>query len=160
MKFATKVDGKKVETQAIRKEIGDKVGFTYTWQQTFPAGKTLLIEHQYMTAPSTSFFYAESFSRYCLEKDAEARIKKMGAYQHVWYVGYILKTAATWKGPIGKFRLVVDKVRKDSIVSFCAEGVHKIGPTQFEILKKDFLPDKDIEIMFVKPSSSNSGDHW
>ena len=66
-------------------------------------------------------------------------------------IAYILKTGANWKGPIRDFRLVVDKGDAKNLVSFCAEGVKKIGPTQFEVRKRDFTPKDDLNILVLKP---------
>ncbi len=152
LQFETRVDGRHVNARLIRKERDGKAEFTYTWEQTFPAGRTLTVEHQYMTAPSMGFYGydPEASRRYCVEKGAEAAINKMGESPRALYVSYILKTAATWQGPIRDFRLVIDKLKKDRIVSFCAEGVKKIGPTLFEIVKKDYSPVRDIDILFVE----------
>ena len=65
-------------------------------------------------------------------------------------IEYILKTAANWSGPIKEFRLVVDKGDADNLVSFCGEDVKKIGDTQFEVKKTDFVPDGDLAILILK----------
>ncbi|WP_374309221.1 DUF4424 family protein [Methylocella sp.] len=52
-------------------------------------------------------------------------------------------------GPIGDFRLAVDKGKADSLVSFCAEGVRKISPTQFEVRRKDYTPDAGLDILIL-----------
>jgi len=44
---------------------------------------------------------------------------------------------------------VVDKLKKDSVVSLCGEGFHKISPTQFEMRKQDYRPEKDLAILFL-----------
>jgi hypothetical protein len=35
-------------------------------------------------------------------------------------------------------------------VSFCAEGVQKIAPTQFEVRKTNFEPKDDLAILIVE----------
>jgi hypothetical protein len=45
--------------------------------------------------------------------------------------------------------LVVDKGEPDNLVSFCGEGVTKIGPTTFEMVKTDFWPDRDLDILIL-----------
>ena len=66
-----------------------------------------------------------------------------------WF-GYVLKTGANWLGPIKNFRLVVDKGRPDNLVSFCMDGVKKISPTQFEVVKTDFEPTRDLDVFLVE----------
>ena len=63
---------------------------------------------------------------------------------------YILTTGANWAGPIGSFRLVVDKGNVRNLVSFCGDGIRKIGPTQFEMIKNDFWPQRNLEILFLE----------
>ena len=50
---------------------------------------------------------------------------------------------------IKDFRMVVDKGKADSLVSFCAEGVKKISRTQFEVRKTDFEPVQDVDVLVV-----------
>jgi hypothetical protein len=63
-------------------------------------------------------------------------------------LGYVLKTARYWNGPIGKFRLVVDKEKPDHLVAFCPLQSKKISPTQFEWTATNFAPDRDVEVVF------------
>jgi hypothetical protein len=65
-------------------------------------------------------------------------------------IEYILKTGANRAGPIKEFRLVVDKGEPDALVSFCGEGVKKIGPTRFEMTMTDFTPDDDFAMLILK----------
>ena len=64
---------------------------------------------------------------------------------------YILKTGANWLGTIGKFRLTVDKGSADNLVRFCMDGVRKVSPTQFVVEKQDFYPEKNLDILFLRP---------
>jgi hypothetical protein len=50
--------------------------------------------------------------------------------------------------------LVVDKGVPDNLVSFCGEGVRKIGPTRFEIRRRNWRPDRDLKVLIVKPAGS------
>ena len=70
-------------------------------------------------------------------------------HSEIW-IGYILSSGANWKGPIKDFRLVVDKGSIDNLVSFCMNGVKKIGPTQFEVRKTNFEPTRDLNILIVQ----------
>jgi hypothetical protein len=44
---------------------------------------------------------------------------------------------------------VVDK-GDATLVSFCGNGVKKIGPTTFEMTAKDYTPRRDINVLFIK----------
>ena len=47
--------------------------------------------------------------------------------------------------------MVVDKGAAANIVSFCADGVRKISPTQFEVRHTDFTPTRDVSILILAP---------
>ena len=69
-------------------------------------------------------------------------------------IAYVLTTGANWAGPIGDFHLTVDKGAPDSLVSFCADGVKKIGPTLFEVRHANFTPTRDLHVLILyRPKS-------
>ncbi len=146
---------------------------TLTRHQTFPARKTVAVEHEYSpmaggsvgggldpkirTQPDSGPFFAEQRRKYCIDADwlqsfdgklASQKDRSGLRYSEVW-LGYVLKTGANWKGPIGDFRLVVDKGKPDLLVSFCAEGVKKISPTQFEVRRANYTPAADLDVLIV-----------
>jgi hypothetical protein len=142
---------------------------TYYWQQTFPARQETVIEHRYkpsvggtvQTALGAPYaraepWHADMIRKYCIEPniiralDRARRGKDESAPYSEERIEYILTTGANWSGPIGDFRLVVDKGDKDSLVSFCGEGVKKIGPTQFEMRKNDFTPEGNFAVLILK----------
>ena len=65
-------------------------------------------------------------------------------------LGYVLKTATGWAGPIGHFRLIVDKGATGNLVAFCPADSRKISPTQFEVRKANYEPDHDLNILIVQ----------
>jgi hypothetical protein len=143
---------------------------TVTRKQLFPAGKTVAVSHRYKPVAGgsvggnlsrehrTEKWAQEHAARFCIEKDwfraldkavaARATADNASPYAETW-LGYVLKSGANWKCPIKDFRLVVDKGKAENLVSFCAEGVKKISPTQFEVKKKDFEPDRDLNVLIV-----------
>lgn len=54
------------------------------------------------------------------------------------------------RGPIRDFRLVIDKGKAGSLVSFCMDGVRKISPTQFEVRKTNFEPRRDLPVLIAE----------
>ena len=64
---------------------------------------------------------------------------------------YVLTTGANWARPIGSFRLVVDKGKPANLVSFCADGVKKIGPTQYEVRHTNWRPTRDLHVLIIEP---------
>ncbi len=86
-----------------------------------------------------------------LYRKANAPNAKVGAFEE--YLSYVITSGANWAGPIGTFRLVVDK-GDTTLVSFCGDGVRKIGPTTFEMIAKDYTPRRDIDVLFIKTHSN------
>lgn len=141
---------------------------TYYWEQTFPANREIVIEHSYVPSvggsvqTSLGASYATEAdlknyaTRYCTEKSfigsVAAMAKKRGAPPPEFRIAYVLKTGANWAGPIGDFRLTVDKGDPSALVSFCETGVAKISPTTFEVRKRDFTPARDLDILIIDGS--------
>jgi len=144
---------------------------TYSWEQTFPAGKEIVIEHSYKPSVGVTVqtsigeldamvedWFRDYANKYCIDGDflsAVVRAKKKagteyGAPFSEERISYVLKTGANWAGPIGHFRLVVDKGAPGNLVSFCGEGVKKISATEFEMKKTDFVPEHDLNILILK----------
>ncbi len=141
----------------------------YHWTQTFPAGKDLRIRHEYTNLPPGGLFYWEHppadyqvdlQTQYCIDDGTSKAIAKAlkhpegdeyGNYGTSFNISYVLRTANSWAGPIGKFRLTLDKGAPENVISLCAEGVKKTGPTTFVVEKTDFVPEKDLEILIVQP---------
>lgn len=142
----------------------------YYWTQTFPAGRDLKIEHGYVPgagASVTTTFAVKALrateegrlakARYCPDAAFFAAIdKRIGAPDRDpglpdWRIDYVLTTGANWAMSIGDFRLVVDKGRPGNLVSFCATGVRKISPTQFEVRHRNWRPAQDLHVIIVEP---------
>ena len=96
--------------------------------------------------------------RYCIDEAFLAAVDRgtrqagggQPAYSEQW-VSYILTTGANWRSPIGDFRLVVDKGDPSHLVSFCGEGVRRIGPTRFEVRHRNWRPTRDLDILILRP---------
>ena len=144
---------------------------TYHFQQTFPAGREVVIEHRYTPATGSSVGsvigssyaagtedYTADLKTYCIDqgflaavKRAQAKAGKDGMPFSEQRVSYILKTGANWAAPIKDFRLVVDKGDAQNLVSFCGDGLKKISPTRFEMRKADFTPTADLDVLILRP---------
>lgn len=140
----------------------------YVWEAVFPAGETVTVEHRYKPgiggASTVSFLYDGEYSqrgeydrKYCLDEPFVNAVRRsLADPEELWsapyyenWLSYVLSTGANWAGPIGTFRLVVDKGRPENLVSFCGDGVTKTGPTTFELIYNDFWPWEDIEVLFL-----------
>lgn len=149
-----------------------KVATHVTREQVFPANKTITVEHSYRpitggTNGGNMSAYARNnpdygfkwFQKtYCIDdnftagfdKTYNARDKEKRQQYVELFLDYRLSPGANWKGPIKKFRLVVDKSETTNLVSFCMDGVKKISPTRFEVTKTNFEPEKDLKILIVR----------
>ena len=143
---------------------------SFFWTQTFPAGREIAVEHRYKpsvgetvgTMLGSPSIDAEELARYqklyCVDSDFIAGAKRAqnvdasGELRTPFYekrIAYVLTTGANWAGPIGDFRLTIDKGAPDSLVSFCADGVKKIAPTVFEVRHANFTPTRDLNVLIL-----------
>ena len=60
------------------------------------------------------------------------------------------RPASSWSGPIGDFRVTVDKGEADAMVSFCGENIKKVGATQMEMRMSDYTPDGSLSVLFLR----------
>ncbi|MGZ8312831.1 MAG: DUF4424 domain-containing protein [Allosphingosinicella sp.] len=144
---------------------------TWHWDQVFPAGRDLVVEHRYrpgaggiVSTALASPDYRQSedgrawIERFCIDSDFLGAVDRIARRRGSEYptipehwVSYILTTGAGWRSPIGEFRLVVDKGEPQNLVSFCGEGVRRIGPTQFEMRRRNWRPDRNLDVLFLRP---------
>lgn len=145
---------------------------TFYWKQTFPAHKAVVVEHRYEPSVGGSAQsivgsdYADDASmkdfteRYCIDKAflrAAKRLQRQSAASDNRMIvteerlEYILKTGANWAVSIGEFHLSVDKGDPENLVSFCMDGVRKVSPTRFETTRKDFWPQRNLDILLLVP---------
>jgi len=142
---------------------------TFHWEQTFPAGREIVVEHRYKPAVGISagtavgskgFTTQPDWPRmrdlYCIDSaflDAVGKVKGPGDYPpfNEARIGYILKTGGNWAKPIGDFRMVIDKGSAKNLVSFCGSDVKKVSPTRFEIRKTNWTPPRDLGVLILKP---------
>lgn len=144
---------------------------TYTWEATFPAGETVTVEHRYkpsvggtvgvafLSEPYEDYDPATEYrEKYCTDDAFIAAVRKtLKSPDEPWsapffesWISYILTTGGNWAGGIENFRLVVDKGSPDNLVSFCGENVKKIGPTTFEMVKTDYWPEDELNILILE----------
>jgi len=139
---------------------------TFYWTQTFPAGREVDIEQTYqpsvgseaMTwwgndAPPTDPAALKERTDYCIDASFIAGARALhlsGAAYEPAYIDYVLTSGANWKGPIGDFTMTIDKGTAQNIVTFCGDGVRKIGPTTFETHKVNFTPTRDVKVLIYK----------
>ncbi|MGP1281770.1 MAG: DUF4424 domain-containing protein [Parasphingopyxis sp.] len=146
-----------------------RVEENWYWEQHFPAGRDLVVEHRYRPGVGGSVdvslalpefresdYGRQTIADYCVDANFLAgldRMRSSGRYLALTErrLAYILTTGGNWRAPIGDFRLVVDKGAPENIVSFCGEGVRKISPTQFEMRHRNWRPERDLSVLIVVP---------
>ncbi|WP_455296832.1 DUF4424 domain-containing protein [Brucella pituitosa] len=136
---------------------------TFHWEQTFPAGKAVVVDHRYKPIVGGASIFSDEaqfkdYARYCLDEQGKAGVRHLLKQAQAAAkadpkkpsgiapneVSYVLTTGANWKGPIGDFHLTIDKEKPHAVLSLCMSGLNKTGPTTFEIRRKDFTPTEDI----------------
>jgi hypothetical protein len=143
---------------------------TWHWDQVFPVGRDLRVEHRYRPGvggtagvPLASPDYRNgedgrlAQAEFCTDRDFLAALDRMSRraqreqanYPMESRLRYILTTGGNWRSPIGDFRMVVDKGHPNAIVSFCGQGVRRISPTQFEVRHRNWRPDRDLNVLIV-----------
>lgn len=164
-----------VEVIAETKEVHPQwsIKSTYYWDETFAPGQIVNVEHEYAPVTGGSFWSegmvksaaeaakAEYLKDFCIDeqtlsaidkKIAADKSKKPNQSAMLSYIDirYILKTGRNWKGPIGKFKLTVDKGAPANLLSLCADGVKKYGPTTFTVEKSNWEPDRDLAVLILQ----------
>ena len=43
----------------------------------------------------------------------------------------------------------MDKGHPDRLVSLCMDGLRKVSPTRFEVVRTNFEPTRDLDVLFV-----------
>ncbi|MEO7177351.1 MAG: DUF4424 family protein, partial [Allosphingosinicella sp.] len=96
---------------------------SWFWEQLFPPGRDLVVEHRYVPGTGGSVDAALGYPEFRRSPEGRAmirdycvdpaflsgvdRLRRLGATPEL-RIGYILITGANWRSPIGDFRLVVD----------------------------------------------------
>ncbi len=147
----------------------------YWRNQTFPKGKEIVVQQTYVPvvgsqstlslgAPDMDADQLKSYrEKFCTDetfmKAARSLYKRIsddnakGVQAFEQYLSYVITSGGNWAGPIGNFKLIVDKGDPKTLVSFCGNGVKKISPTQFEMDIKDYAPDRDIDVLLLRTVS-------
>ncbi|WAC22365.1 DUF4424 family protein [Blastomonas sp. SL216] len=157
------------------------VSTSFVRTQTFPPGVPITVEHSYTPIQGGTVAsaldreirgdtldpYGEYASRYCVDQAFlrgydRKRYLPSGQIDNRFFpienwIGYKLSPGANWKGPIGRFRLTVDKGYPDRLVSLCMDGLTKVSSTRFELIRTDYEPDRDLDVLFVFLAPTEGG---
>jgi hypothetical protein len=164
------VDGEQGDYKAPHWTLRTK----FYWRQQFPAGRTVRLDHSYQPVTGTSLASAQDFTGaggemvrdFCFDRatrdEAAKKLRSLTArerardssageaYANARATEYILSTARNWSGPIGSFRLTLDKMKPANILSLCWKGaLRKTSPTLFEFRADNYTPVGDIKLMVL-----------
>jgi hypothetical protein len=132
----------------------------YHWTQTFPPRKVVTVKHSYRPLTGYQGFQNNARGLATLKRSScdDPQLQNWlhanvapDSWPALYTVSYILKTAANWAGPIGKFHLDVTGDSK-TFAFTCMDGVKRLS--SFHLVKdaNDFTPDQDLVVYFVKPN--------
>jgi hypothetical protein len=135
---------------------------TFHWRQVFPARKGTFIEHRYKPVLGSSRIFnaiedrdsRDRLAPWCPDKGFARAAKALPADENAMLLTneleYILKTGANWAGPIGKFRLEINKAGAD-LLSLCPLPGLKLERRgqSFVAEAAQYTPTADIKLLFV-----------
>jgi hypothetical protein len=147
----------------------------FYWNQLFPAGGTVTVEHSYRPIKG-GFWVDENDYReqrdepdgwpgyYCIDAAAGAALTDRLAnaaddeppLAHT--VEYVLMTAHSWAGDIGTFHLTIDTGQPGALLSLCQSdlgeaGLQQTGPSTYEATLHDWSPTRDLAVLIVPPAA-------
>lgn len=141
----------------------------YVRRQIFPAGREVAIHQSFTPSlgsqPSLSFGspdlgpsqMARYTDRFCTDpafaRSAQALYRRAsadGSRSFQAYEEYLTYGIPAGTGTIGTFKLTVDRGDPATMVSFCGSDLKKTGPTTVEFMAKDYVPPREIGVLFLK----------
>ena len=147
----------------------------FWWRERFPAGAAVTLDERYHPVTGQSLFGVEELKAqnedgrywtktYCVDPSTRSAIATMlahnpsspqnGNYLTAFTTDYVLTTGNNWKGPIGRFHLVLDKLQPENVLSLCWDGgLRRVGPTSFESARESFAPKNDIRLLVLQKAA-------
>ena len=132
----------------------------YSWPQTFKAHAITEVKHQYVPLLGSGTYFNVSknkdnpfYKQYCVDDAFRAEVQRKYQNYYLFHtaLSYILTTGANWAKPIGKFTLTIER-NPNELVSLCWDkSLRKVGENRFRAVKHHFLPQRDLDIVFVQP---------
>ena len=141
---------------------------SFAWDAVIGPGETRM-EVRYL--PSAAYWsditldaFAEMASEgsaartYCID-DAVRRAFLSGRHHYELYtVTHLAAPPGGWRGPAGRYRLVVDKEHATDLVAFCPLAARKVSPTRFEWTASGYMPGEAVGVLFFWDTEAQSPD--
>jgi hypothetical protein len=136
----------------------------FWWRQHFPAGKTVVVQHDYQPVTGDALLptfdtspkglWADDLKNYCIDASTAKAIAAIAKVKTTTLeadrTDFVLKTANNWKGPIGHFHLTLDKLKPGNVLTLCwPSALTKTGATTFESTLTNYAPKSDIQMMVI-----------
>jgi hypothetical protein len=135
---------------------------SFEWDQSFEPGETRVeISYapasEYLSDIGSSVDPGGSASRaYCIDDALRRAFLRKPSYE-LYSVTHLVSPPGRWRGPVGHYRLAVDKGATVNLVAFCPLAAKKIAPTTFEWTARDFTPERQLGVLFfVDPDAASS----
>jgi hypothetical protein len=144
----------------------------FWWRQHFPVHSAVTFDQHYRPVTGQSLFGAGELKAgtksarywlrtYCMDGATRNAAAAQLARNHAdpqngnllvaLTTDYVLATANNWKGPIGQFSLVLDKLKPENLLSLCWAGaLRQTGPTTFSATRQGFAPQRDIRLLVLQ----------
>lgn len=162
----------RTELEASGLMNGDAAAWTYQadfeWDQAFEPGETRVDVSYATLANYWSDITVDHFPEiapggpatrtYCID-DALRRafFRKPFSYD-IYAVTHLAAPSSRWRGPVGHYRLVVDKGAATNLVAFCPLAARKISPTTFEWTATNYNQDSQTGVLFfMNQNAASSG---
>jgi hypothetical protein len=162
MHFNLTVDGKPKafettkQTQMYEWGVGS-VSLVYHWEQLFPKGRSVRVQHEYIPAAGRGYTDADGHTKGKFEHEMSTtycvgpKLLRELTSDELRYstVKYILLTGVNWMFPVKTFKVTIAKQDPADKVSFCIPDARKVSPTTFEVVRHDFTPTASLNILFI-----------
>jgi hypothetical protein len=130
---------------------------TAYWRQVFPAGQTFALGLAYKPIVGRNAFSSGALQplrkSVCIDAIAEQSILRLaseGAPLSMVMIGYAAHSGSEALGPVGRFRLTVEKPEPRSIAASCRPGLNKTGPTTSDWVGQSYHTDEEFRFLFVR----------
>lgn len=128
------------------------------WEQTFPVGVQVEIEHAYTPFLGTENIGPENLDvasvaeAVCLDGErrqrARALLGKPGS--QVRNLDYVLSAGSNWKGPIRALVVTIEKQHEADVVTTCLPGLKSRNAMSYDVHMKNVTLPQDIHVLFIE----------
>jgi len=150
----------------------DTANWTYQadfeWDQTFEPGETRVEVSYAPLAHYWSDINLDDFPEiatggsatqaYCIDDAVRRAFLSDGHQYELYTVTHLFAPSGGWRGPVGHYRLVVDKQHATDLVAFCPLAARKTSPTRFEWTATDYTPGDAVGMLLFWDLSTASSD--